>query len=182
MRERRLQGGRYKVPRYVAESLRANRSYNEALDQLSEESGKSKTALMKEATEYMKEMISVPSMFWLDVWARFCNCCLGLDYEKKIIVDEAAVENLRNVVRDHPAMLLWTHKTYLDGMVVPKVLYEHDFPMPHMFGGANLNFPGLGTLVHRSAVSLSSASSRTMNSTRPHCGTTSAISWKSVFP
>ena len=150
MRERRLQGGRYKVPRYVAESLRANRSYNEALDQLSEESGKSKTALMKEATEYMKEMISVPSMFWLDVWARFCNFCLGLGYEKKIIVDEAAVENLRNVVRDHPAMLLWTHKTYLDGMVVPKVLYEHDFPMPHMFGGANLNFPGLGTLVHRS--------------------------------
>ncbi len=39
--------------------------------------------------------------------------------------------------------------TYLDGMVVPKVLYDHDFPMPHMFGGANMNFPGLGHLLHR---------------------------------
>jgi len=46
-------------------------------------------------------------------------------------------------------MLLWTHKTYLDGMVVPKVLYDNDFPLPHMFGGANMNFPGLGFLLHR---------------------------------
>ncbi|MEM1113544.1 MAG: glycerol-3-phosphate 1-O-acyltransferase [Pseudomonadota bacterium] len=150
IRERRLQGGRYKVPRFVAESLRTNRSYNEALQELADDSGTSKAALLKEAGKYMNEMISVPSMFWLDVWARFCGFCLGLGYEKKIIVDETAVENLRNVVRDHPSILLWTHKTYLDGMVVPKVLYEHDFPMPHMFGGANLNFPGLGTLVHRS--------------------------------
>ena len=34
-------------------------------------------------------------------------------------------------------------------MVVPKVMYDNDFPMPHMFGGANLNFPGLGHLLHR---------------------------------
>ena len=27
---------------------------------------------------------------------------------------------MRQMVRDNPAMLLWTHKTYLDGMVVPK--------------------------------------------------------------
>jgi glycerol-3-phosphate O-acyltransferase len=56
---------------------------------------------------------------------------------------------MRQVVRENPSMLLWTHKTYLDGMVVPKVLYDNDFPMPHMFGGANMNFPGLGFLLHR---------------------------------
>jgi glycerol-3-phosphate O-acyltransferase len=148
--ERRLQGGRYKVPRYVAESLRTNRSYNEALDQLSEETGKDKALLLKEATEYMKEMISVPSTFWLDVYARFNNFVLGLGYEKDIVVDPQAVEKLRGIVRDNPSMLLWTHKTYLDGMVVPKMMYENDFPMPHMFGGANMNFPGLGPLLHRS--------------------------------
>ena len=148
--ERRLQGGRYKVPRYVAESLKANRAYNEALDALSAEEGKSKTELLKTASEYMKELISIPSTFWLDVWAKFNNFCLGLGYESELVYDQQSVENLRKVVRDHPSMLLWTHKTYLDGMVVPKVLYDNDFPMPHMFGGANLNFPGLGFLVHRS--------------------------------
>ncbi|PLW83690.1 glycerol-3-phosphate acyltransferase [Kineobactrum sediminis] len=147
--ERRLQGSRYKVPRYVAESLRANRSYNEALKELAAEQGTTRAALLKEASAYMKEMISIPNTFWLDVYARFNKFCLGLGYEDRIVYDPAAIEEMRRIVRDHPAMLLWTHKTYLDGMVVPKVLYDNDFPMPHMFGGANINFAGIGFLVHR---------------------------------
>ena len=138
------------MPRYVAESMLANRGYNEALDKLAEEEGKSKTALLEEAAGYMKEMISVPRTFWLDFYARFNNFCLGLGYEDKIVYDQKDVEQLRSVVRDHPSLLLWTHKTYLDGMVVPKVMYENDFPMPHMFGGANLSFAGLGFLIRRS--------------------------------
>ena len=147
--ERRLQGGRYKVPRHVAASLKSSPAFNEAVDALARESGKPKAALMAEATGYMTEMVSRPSTFWLDFYAKFNNFCLGLGYEEKIVYDPEAVARMRQVVRDNPAMLLWTHKTYLDGMVVPKVLYENDFPMPHMFGGANMNFPGLGFLLHR---------------------------------
>ena len=148
--ERRLQGGRYKVPRYVAANLMASTSYNEALDTLAAESGIAKAQLVKDAKGYLDEMVSRPSMFWLDVYARFNKFCLGLGYEAKIVCDQEVVEKLRQIVREYPSMLLWTHKTYLDGMVLPKLLYDNDFPMPHMFGGANLNFPGLGFLLHRS--------------------------------
>jgi glycerol-3-phosphate O-acyltransferase len=148
--ERRLQGGRYKVPRYVAANLMASSSYNEALDTLSAESGIAKAQLVKDAKGYLDEMVSRPSMFWLDVYAKFNKFCLGLGYEAEIVCDQEVVEKLRQIVREYPSMLLWTHKTYLDGMVLPKLLYDNDFPMPHMFGGANLNFPGLGFLLHRS--------------------------------
>ena len=147
--ERRLQGGRYKVPRHVAASLKSSPAFNEAVEALALKCGKPKSELMAEASGYMTEMVSRPSTFWLDFYARFNKFCLGLGYEEKIVYDQAAVEKMRQVVRDNPAMLLWTHKTYLDGMVVPKVLYDNDFPMPHMFGGANMNFPGLGFLLHR---------------------------------
>ncbi len=147
--ERRLQGGRYKVPRHVAASLKSSPAFNEAVEALAGKCGKPKAELMEEASGYMAEMVSRPSTFWLDFYARFNKFCLGLGYEEKIVYDQAAVERMRQVVRDNPAMLLWTHKTYLDGMVVPKVLYDNDFPMPHMFGGANMNFPGLGFLLHR---------------------------------
>jgi glycerol-3-phosphate O-acyltransferase len=147
--ERRLQGGRYKVPRQVAGSLLANRGYNEALDQLATRTGTPKAQLLKEAAEYMDEMVSRPSTFWLDFYARFNQFCLGLGYEKELVCNRDEVEKMRQMVREYPSMLLWTHKTYLDGMVVPKLLYDNDFPMPHMFGGANLNFPGLGFLLHR---------------------------------
>ncbi|MEH6587409.1 MAG: glycerol-3-phosphate 1-O-acyltransferase [Halioglobus sp.] len=147
--ERHVKGGRYKVPRHVAASIMSNSNYNEEVQQLADEQGKSKAELMKEAAGYMKEMVSTPSSFWLDVYARFNTFCLGLGYEEDIVYDKASVEKMRQVVRNNPSMLLWTHKTYLDGMVVPKVMYDNDFPMPHMFGGANLNFPGLGHLLHR---------------------------------
>jgi glycerol-3-phosphate O-acyltransferase len=147
--ERRLQGSRYKVPRQVAASLLASRAYNEALDNLATQSGTPKAQLLKEAATYMDEMVSRPRTFWLDFYAKFNNFCLGLGYEKDIVCDQADVEKMRQLVREYPSMLLWTHKTYLDGMVVPKLLYDNDFPMPHMFGGANLNFPGLGFLLHR---------------------------------
>lgn len=147
--ERTLRGGRYKVPRHVASTLLARRSFQEAVDELSQRSGKSKEALLEEAREYMDEMVSSPSTFWLDVYAKFNNFCLSLGYEEQIVYDKAAVEKMRALVQHNPSMLLWTHKTYLDGMVVPKVMFDNDFPMPHMFGGANLNFPGLGFLLHR---------------------------------
>jgi glycerol-3-phosphate O-acyltransferase len=147
--ERRERGGRYKVPRHVAGSLMANRGYNNALDKLAAETGTAKSQLKKDASVYMNEMVSRPSTFWLDFYAKFNKFCLGLAYEEEIVCDKAEVEKLRQVVREHPSLLLWTHKTYLDGMVVPKLLYDNDFPMPHMFGGANLNFPGLGYLLHR---------------------------------
>ncbi|MEM9254068.1 MAG: glycerol-3-phosphate 1-O-acyltransferase [Pseudomonadota bacterium] len=147
--ERRLQGGRYKVPRHVAASLLADGAYNQALDELAANTGKDKQSLVREARGYMDELVSTPSTFWLDFYARFNRFCLGLAYEEKLVVDQAAVESMRQRVREHPSILLWTHKTYLDGMVVPKLLYDNDFPMPHMFGGANLNFPGLGFLLHR---------------------------------
>ncbi len=147
--ERRLQGGRYKVPRHVAASLLASSSFNEAVDAIALENGEDKSVLMAQAQEYMDEMVSVPSTFWLDFFAKFNNFCLGLGYEEAIVYDQQAVDDMRGIVRDHPSLLLWTHKTYLDGMVVPKVMYDNDFPMPHMFGGANMNFPGLGFLLSR---------------------------------
>ncbi len=147
--ERRLQGGRYKVPRFVAEHIKASSSYRQAVKKLAAEQGSKRSDLIKEASTYMKEMISIPSTFWLDFYARFNNFCLNLGYEDKIVYNQSEVEEMRKIVRDHPSMLLWTHKTYLDGMVIPKVLYENDFPMPHMFGGANIAFAGMGYMLRR---------------------------------
>ena len=150
MTERRLQGGRYKVPRYVAGNLRASKDFNAGLEELAVEQGVDKDTLMVEARKYMTEMISRPSTFYLDFYAKFNKFVLGLGYEDKVVSDKNDIEKMRTMVRENPALLLWTHKTYLDGMVVPKVLYDNDFPMPHMFGGANLAFAGLGFLLRRS--------------------------------
>jgi glycerol-3-phosphate O-acyltransferase len=147
--ERRLQGGRYKVPRYVAESLLSSPAYLSGLEKLASDQGENLDTMLEACRGYIKEMVSIPSTFWIDVNDRFSRFVLGLGYEKEIVTDVASVENMRKMVRENPSMLLWTHKTYLDGMVVPRVMYDHDFPLPHMFGGANMSFAGLGFLLRR---------------------------------
>lgn len=149
MVERKLQGGRYKVPRYVTQSLRSNLEFRHRLEAICAAEGRSLDDAYAEVDTYFKEMISVPTSFWLDVWAKFCNFCLGLGYDTRLRYNPADLERIRAVVRDKPAALLWTHKTYLDGFVVPKIMFDNNFPMPHMFGGANLNIPGLGFLLRR---------------------------------
>ena len=147
---RQLRGGRYKVPRHVAASLRGNKSYLDSIKELAQEQGTSVAKLMEEAAGYMREMVSFPSTFWLDVYAKFNEFMLGRGYNKEVIVNPDDLARLRTLVRQHPSLLLWTHKTYLDGSVIPKVMYENDFPMPHIIGGANMSFAGLGFLLRRS--------------------------------
>ncbi|MEE4202044.1 MAG: 1-acyl-sn-glycerol-3-phosphate acyltransferase [Halieaceae bacterium] len=149
MGERQLQGGRYKVPRYVSQSLRKNRDLRTRLSAIALDRGVDRSTVNKELNEYLKEMVSHPSPFWLDVWVWFCSFCLGLAYEPRIRYRPEEIEAIRSAVRNYPSVLLFTHKTYLDGFVVPKIMFDNDFPMPHFFGGANLKIPGLGFLLPR---------------------------------
>lgn len=147
--ERKLQGGRYKVPRYIAQSLRSNQTLKDELFAIASERGEPRTEVIEEANEYFNEMISIPTSFWLDVWIKFSNFCLGLGYERQLNYDPKDLERVRTIVRNHPSALLWTHKTYIDGFVIPKLLFDNNFPVPHFFAGANLNIPVMGRLVKR---------------------------------
>ena len=149
MAERKLIGGRYKVPRYVHQSIRNNREFKSSLANIARDSGQTTNTVRAEASEYLREMISIPTRFWLDVWAKLCEVFLGLGYDKSLQYDAADVERIRDIVRRYPSALLWTHKTYIDGFVVPKILFDNNFPMPHFFGGANLNIPVLGFFLRR---------------------------------
>ena len=147
--ERQLIGGRYKVPRYVHQSIRNNRAFKAALLDIANDREQPSKAVRAEASEYLREMISIPTRFWLDVWAKLCGICLGLGYEKTLHYAPNDLERIRHIVRHYPSALLWAHKAYIDGFVVPKLLFDNDFPMPHFFGGANLNIPILGFFLRR---------------------------------
>jgi len=148
--ERKLHGSRYKVPRYVADSLVSGRRFRKAIKQLAAEQGKPKNDLYAEARGYMKELIAVPTAFYIDIRARLDKFILSLGYENQIIYDKSELASVRKIVRDKPTVILWTHKTHMDGAAVTRVFYQNDLPVPHMFGGINMSFAGAGFLLRRS--------------------------------
>ena len=145
-----LIGRRYKVPRFVADGLRDSPRFQAALARFSRESGRPLDELRREADGYMKELIAVPNALFVDLRARFDNFILSLGYDQNVVCRREDLERVREIVQTRPAMLLWTHKTYIDSVALTAKMFEHDFPMLHIFAGANMGFAGLGLLMRKS--------------------------------
>jgi glycerol-3-phosphate O-acyltransferase len=143
-------GRRYKVPRFVAESLRSSPKFKAAVQELASASGRPVQELLREAAGYMEELIAVPNALFVDLRARFDQFILSLGYNKDVVCRDQDLERVREIVATRPAMLLFTHKTYLDSVALTAKMFEYDFPMLHIFAGANMGFAGLGQLMRRS--------------------------------
>ncbi|PZQ21678.1 MAG: glycerol-3-phosphate 1-O-acyltransferase [Sphingopyxis macrogoltabida] len=149
--ERGIRGTRYKVPRFVADSLRTNPKFRAALADLAGQLGRPVADLYREARPLMKEVIARPSALFLDLRARLDRMMFG-GYAPEMEVDAAELARLRAVLRDHPTCILFTHKTYIDGATPSKLAYDNDLPMLHLFGGANLDFAVMGEFFRRSGM------------------------------
>ena len=149
--ERSLQGSRYKVPRFVGDSLLASRRLNAAIDELASSLGKPREELLREAQGYMREMIAKPSAFWIDLIAVLNRFVCTQGYEADIVYDKKSVERIRKLVAENPALILWTHKSHIDGFAMSAVCFENDFPSPHILGGVNMAFAGFGFLGRRAS-------------------------------
>ena len=150
--ERGVRGTRYKVPRFVADSIAASPRFRSEIAALAAEQDRPSRELMGEARKHMKELISTPSALFLDLRARLERFMMTQGYDKGFRYDPAELEALREMIRTRPTVLLFTHKTYLDGVTPNALAYDSDMTMLHSFGGINLDFFGIGTLFRRSGM------------------------------
>jgi glycerol-3-phosphate O-acyltransferase len=110
---------------------------------------KPEAELYRDAKMYMRELVSKPTPFYIDLKARIDRFMLSQGYEQDIVFDHTQIEQLRNTMQEKPTLLLFTHKAYLDGVTPTDIAYKHDLPMLHVFGGINLDFFGLGFILRR---------------------------------
>jgi glycerol-3-phosphate O-acyltransferase len=148
--ERGVQGSRYKVPRFVAESVLAQPGFEADVARLARDRDRSRSDVMNEARKFLREMVSQPSAFFLDLRHQLDRHLWMRGYDPEIRYDPAEFDRLRDTIRAHPTVLLFTHKTYGDAALPGFLLYVTDLPMLHTFGGINLDFPGFGALMRRS--------------------------------
>ena len=73
-------------------------------------------------------------------------------FDPNIDYDRAEVEAMRGAMENHPAVLLFSHRSYLDGVIVPVAMQENRLPPVHTFAGINLSFGFMGPLMRHSGV------------------------------
>ena len=135
-------------PQEVTELLHDTRFQKAVADQAAEQ-GRPEEEVWSEVKGYLHEMSAAHDDRASQGWERMGEWFLRA-YD--VLVDEEQMQQLRKVDRTHSLALAFSHRSYLDGMVIPNALSSRRFSPTYTFGGANLNLPIIGSVASRTGL------------------------------
>jgi glycerol-3-phosphate O-acyltransferase len=143
--ELRLLGPEYKSPRLIKPELLASARFREGLERIP-------GATVEKAGEMLDELSTGWSRFSVDLIPSTGRAIFSRGFDPNIDYDRDEVESMRRNLENHPAVLLFSHRSYLDGAIVPVAMQENRLPPVHTFAGINLSFGFMGPLMRHSGV------------------------------
>ena len=143
--ELRLLGPEYKSPHLVKQEMLASARFVEGLQQI-------RGATVEKASVMLDELSTGWSRFSVDLLPSFGRAVFSRGFDPNIDYDKTQIESMRHALETHPAVLLFSHRSYLDGVIVPVAMQENRLPPVHTFAGINLSFGAMGPLMRRSGV------------------------------
>ncbi len=142
--EYRILGPQYKSPRLVKPEILASNRFRAGLAKIS-------GATVDEAAKMLDELATGWSRASVDL-VGVLGRMLSRGFDPEIDYDGYQVAAMRAGLEAHPAVLLFSHRSYIDGAVVPVAMQENRLPPVHVFAGINLSFGAMGPLLRRSGV------------------------------
>lgn len=128
--------------RLVQETLRTRKLVAEALT-IAKEENVSPAAIEKRARAMVKEIAANPQPWTFAVGERFLRWVFSRIFDG-IEVDAAGLERVREAARKGPLILVPSHKSHVDYLVLSFVFLMNDLVPPYIAAGANLSFWPLG--------------------------------------
>ena len=148
--ERRLRGRRYKIPRMITEEVLGRPRLIAALKEIARESGRSLDDVNREARSYLAEMAAAHTTFGMDLAAALGRYMYTRAFDRQIDLPASDLERVRRLMDEKPVAFGFTHKSHVDGFMLVTMFHDLDLTPLHFFGGINMNFLGLGTLMKKS--------------------------------
>ncbi|HEY1442392.1 MAG TPA: lysophospholipid acyltransferase [Mycobacterium sp.] len=115
--------------------------YDERLMKLAAELGRDPDSVRAEAAGYLREMAPTLEERSVAAWRGFSRWFMRA-YD--VLVDEDQIAQLRKLDRKATLAFAFSHRSYLDGMLLPEMIVANRLSPALTFGGANLNFFPLG--------------------------------------
>ncbi|MGE2715024.1 glycerol-3-phosphate 1-O-acyltransferase [Mycolicibacterium litorale] len=143
--EYRLLGPEYKSPRLVKPEIMSSTRFRAGLEKIP-------GATVEEAGKMLDELATGWSRVSVDLIPNLSRLITRRGFDPHFDYDQSEIARLRRDLESHPAVLLFSHRSYLDGAVVPAAMQENRLPPVHMFAGINLSFGFMGPLLRRSGV------------------------------
>jgi glycerol-3-phosphate O-acyltransferase len=142
--EYRILGPQYKSPRLVRPEMLASARFRAGLEKIP-------GATVEEAGKMLDELAAGWSRVSVDL-VSVLGRMLSRGFDPEIDYDEYQVAAMRTALEAHPAVLLFSHRSYIDGAVMPVAMQENRLPPVYVFAGINLAFGVMGPVMRRSGV------------------------------
>jgi glycerol-3-phosphate O-acyltransferase len=139
--EYRILGPQYKSPRLVRPEIMASARFRAGLEKIP-------GATLEQAGKMLDELATGWSRVSVDL-VSVLGRLFSRGFDREIDYDEYQVAALRTALEAHPAVLLFSHRSYIDGAVMPVAMQENRLPPVHVFAGVNLAFGVMGPLMRR---------------------------------
>lgn len=117
------------------------RWYDERLCKLADELGRAPDSVRAEAAGYLREMAASFDERAVHAWRSFSRWLMRA-YD--VLVDEDQIAQLRKLDRKATLAFAFSHRSYLDGTLLPEAILANRLSPALTFGGSNLNFFPMG--------------------------------------
>ncbi len=98
--------------------------------------------------EQLEEIAADPSLLVMKIFSSFLSLVWYRIYDG-FEIDHEGLEQVREAARDSSVVLIPSHKSHIDYLVISYLFYQHGLTVPLVAAGANLNFWPLGPLFRR---------------------------------
>ena len=95
-------------------------------------------ATVEEAGKILDEMATGWSRLSVDLLPACIAGYCQAGFDPEIDYDPAEIGLMRAALESHPAVLLFSHRSNLDGVVLAVALQANKLPRAHIFGGINM--------------------------------------------
>nr|KAF6399746.1 glyceronephosphate O-acyltransferase [Molossus molossus] len=120
------------------------------IKQLSKESLQSVDVLREEACQILDEMSHKLRLGAIRFFA-FALSKIFKQIYSKVCVNEEGIQKLQRAIQEHPVILLPSHRSYIDFLMLSFLLYNYDLPVPVIAAGMDfLGMKMIGELLRMS--------------------------------
>lgn len=118
------------------------------IEQYAEEKGISYAKAESVAHKQLRKLCAKQSLFVVDLMHRFLTWVWSKMYDG-VVIDKEGIERVREAARDASLILLPSHKSHIDYLVLSDMLYGNALMPPLIAAGENLSFWPIGVLLRR---------------------------------
>jgi glycerol-3-phosphate O-acyltransferase len=148
--ETHLLGPQYKVPGLVREAILGSGRFGAGVARLAAETGKSEEETRRAAAACLDEMVAGYGRSQIDLTLELGRGIGRYGYDEELDVDREQAERMVAKVRNASAVLLPSHRSNFDSIVIPNAWHDLGLPPTHTLGGDNMAFWPVGPIMRRS--------------------------------